>query len=61
MRDISHEKNCWEVNAFGACKTILGDDSCPVCKESKLNGANWESMEVGSTSRFNGNINIRRE
>lgn len=32
------KKNCWEVNACGKCKTILGDDACPVCKEAKLHG-----------------------
>ena len=32
------KKNCWEVKACERCTTILGDDSCPVCKESKLNG-----------------------
>jgi hypothetical protein len=32
------KKNCWEVKDCGRCTTMLGEDSCPVCKESKLHG-----------------------
>ena len=32
------KKNCWEVKACGRCTTILGDDACPSCKETKLHG-----------------------
>ena len=32
------KKNCWEVKACEKCIKILGDDACPVCKESKLHG-----------------------
>ena len=32
------KKNCWEVKACKRCSTILGDDACPVCKETKLHG-----------------------
>ena len=32
------KKNCWEVKACERCTTILGDNSCPVCKETKLHG-----------------------
>lgn len=32
------KKNCWEVKACERCTTVLGDDACPVCKETKLHG-----------------------
>lgn len=32
------KKNCWEVKGCERCTTILADESCPVCKESKLHG-----------------------
>ncbi len=32
------KKNCWEIKACGKCTSALGDDACPVCKESKLDG-----------------------
>jgi len=30
--------NCWEVKSCGKCTTMVEDDACPVCRESKLNG-----------------------
>src|SRR5450756_1298959 len=32
------KKNCWEVKACERFTSILGDASCPVCKETKLHG-----------------------
>jgi len=32
------KKNCWEVKSCERCTTLLGDEACPVCKESKLHG-----------------------
>lgn len=32
------KKNCWEVKACERCKLILGGNSCPVCRETKLHG-----------------------
>ena len=32
------KKNCWEVRACERCFEVLAENSCPVCKESKLDG-----------------------
>jgi len=32
------KQNCWEVKSCGRCMDIIGDDACPVCKETKLDG-----------------------
>ena len=34
------KKNCWEVKGCERCTGVLGEDSCPVCKEKKLHGVN---------------------
>ncbi|MBI5100663.1 MAG: hypothetical protein HZB33_02320 [Nitrospirae bacterium] len=32
------KRNCWEVMNCERCTSAIGDDSCPVCRESKLHG-----------------------
>jgi hypothetical protein len=32
------KKNYWEIKSCGRCTTMLGDDTCPVCKETRLHG-----------------------
>ncbi len=32
------KQNCWDVKSCGRCTTKLGDEACPVCKETKLDG-----------------------
>jgi hypothetical protein len=32
------KRNCWEIKFCGRCTTMAGDDACPVCKETRLDG-----------------------
>jgi hypothetical protein len=32
------KKNCWDVKKCNRCLTAAGEESCPVCREERLDG-----------------------